>query len=235
MNTTPIDFAPRFELKFRLESAAAPLVKTWLDQVAVPDPRFPAGAVNSLYFDTPRLALYEEKVNSDHQKIKVRLRWYGAAGEVSEPAFLEVKEKWAAEVRKIRARTHFAKCVLTAGRGPGASFDPVATIARELNPRVPGWLSPIVVIRYQRLRYVDPRTGWRLALDTGIRSSWTHPALCAVTPGLDLSIAVLEVKGRGTRPRLPAHLVPHDGVEWLPDSFSKYGQVVSMLPIGLDA
>lgn len=53
--------------------------------------------VNSLYFDTPELVSYNQKVNGDQYKFKLRLRDYG-----TEVKFLELKLKEGLSGSKVR-------------------------------------------------------------------------------------------------------------------------------------
>ena len=73
-----------FELKFTIDGRNVTAVRRWLSSICRPDPLFPRGVVNSIYFDTPELHHLREKINSDYLKTKVRLRWYEGGGRPAE-------------------------------------------------------------------------------------------------------------------------------------------------------
>jgi len=56
-------------------------------------------------------------------------------------------------------------------------------------------LCPVVAISYWRRRFVEPRTGFRVAFDTDIRSSMVMTGIGRGERGLRLPGAVVEVKG----------------------------------------
>jgi len=56
-------------------------------------------------------------------------------------------------------------------------------------------LLPVVAISYWRHRFVEPRTGFRVALDSHVRSSLVMPGIGRGERGLELPGAVIEIKG----------------------------------------
>jgi len=56
----------------------------------------------SLYFDSPSLAFYYEKVDGEAVRNKVRLRGYGYGWRGMDPCFLEVKRKISSRILKFR-------------------------------------------------------------------------------------------------------------------------------------
>jgi len=78
----------------------------WVEHVCIPDLAYPTRTVSSIYYDTPSLALYDEKRNGDFLKSKVRLRWY--ADEKAQqngmdiPCYLEIKRKYGSICIKER-------------------------------------------------------------------------------------------------------------------------------------
>ena len=176
------------------------------------DTEYPDEQINSLYFDTPELDFHESSKAGAFAKHKVRIRWYGdecdphlrlglaeasKAAEESLPVWLELKERRGFVSTKQRKPTEVAACLLR----PDLLCDGIVS-ANELAMTVAGFgylapvrLRPVVVISYRRWRFVEPRTGSRVAFDSDIRSSIVRPGLGRGERGLRLAGAVLEVKG----------------------------------------
>jgi hypothetical protein len=55
--------------------------------------------------------------------------------------------------------------------------------------------SPVIAVSYWRYRFVEPRTGFRVSIDSHIRSSVVMPGIGEGERGLELPGAVVEVKG----------------------------------------
>lgn len=68
--------SPEHELKFVFRNGFAREIVSWLEGRCLPDPEYPKGRVNSIYYDLRDHRLLDEKRNSDFLKTKVRLRWY---------------------------------------------------------------------------------------------------------------------------------------------------------------
>jgi hypothetical protein len=67
----------RVEQKFFVGPRRATLAFALLWRTCRPDAEYPAGQVNSLYFDTPDLAEHTKSDAGDSTKDKIRIRWYG--------------------------------------------------------------------------------------------------------------------------------------------------------------
>jgi hypothetical protein len=92
-----------YEIKFLLPSPLAGAVMTWARRELAPDPHAEEGGpdgyrVNSLYFDTPGLDVYQRK--GSYGKAKYRVRRYGSERSI----FLERKLKSRGLVSKRRTR-----------------------------------------------------------------------------------------------------------------------------------
>lgn len=193
--------APRMETieqKYNFPLSLKNLLRNWLDYACVPDPEHPIGTIHSIYYDTPDLRHYSEKVNSDYQKSKVRLRWYGRL-ECMDPAaevtcFLEVKNKFGAIRRKGRTIVKLPAKVLQDDPYVHPRLLALGDEALEHEYRRMGILVPMADIRYNRLRYVEPRTGARVSLDTEIECPRMNRAFLPglVRPRLDKG--VFEIK-----------------------------------------
>jgi hypothetical protein len=188
----------------------------WLSASLVADPAFSAGVVTSLYFDTPGLALYQQKRNSEYLKAKVRLRWYGS-GTGTVPCFVEIKRKIGGVREKVRVPVDFPAEALGA-----RAFDhpEVCCAPLHADPRLQGVpLVPMFLVQYRRRRFIDPITGVRVALDTAVRCLGANPAFLSRAEPVTIPCGVLETKG--ALRELPAIMSPI--APYLrKDAFSKY-------------
>ena len=167
---------------------------------------YPAGQVNSLYFDTHDLDQHERSVAGEHAKDKTRIRWYGTEGDPHRAdhgetglvkVWLELKSRRGAASTKQRLSQEVsaaALCFSSLSRGIvpasllGHTMAGFGFVAR-------GRLCPVVVISYQRHRFVEPETGYRVSIDSQIRSSLVMPGWGRGERALELPGAVVEVKG----------------------------------------
>jgi hypothetical protein len=189
------------EQKYVFAGMYADLLHSWLTSHCDLDPEFPLGTISSLYYDTPTLQLYEEKRNSDYLKTKVRLRWYDAYDESwtdrtpdEVPCFLEIKAKVGSLRTKGRVPVTMPRQLLD---DPFLQ-DPIVELPRRSGieaPELPSALMPMLLIQYERARFVDPVTGGRIALDTRIRAIAAHPHYVPARFPIGLPVGVLEVKG----------------------------------------
>lgn len=187
-------FAGPLEL---LEAARALLAHHCL-----PDPAFPAGIIESIYFDDEVLSGYWEKANGDMFKRKVRLRWYpeGAAPAVGPiAAFLEIKSRFGAARDKRHLR------FMADGALLGAAPLHAPALCRLLYEQsaalsLPAGLTPTISIRYHRQRFVCPLSGARIALDSDIHSARVNTARFPDGGRLDAGMLVCEIKDAGRAP-----------------------------------
>lgn len=211
------------ELKFIVTAKRAGRVLQWLGSACRPDPAHPRAVVSSIYFDTRRLHCVDEKLNSDFLKSKFRLRWYRVPDQspaAGDPVFAEAKFRTGCRRRKLRARAPFEASWLQ----DTPLEDPRLL---EFNRIMPGQgaiprhaLLPALVIEYERRRYLDPVSGARLCLDTGIRVPRVNRMLLPRTlPGI-LETAVVELKGGCLA--LPPHLYTLTDLGCRRASWSKY-------------
>lgn len=213
------------ELKFTLPASRAPFAARMLATLCRPDPRFAAAVVTTVYYDSPDLRLLAQKLNSDFLKTKVRLRWYSAlSGEAgSGAAFIEVKSRVGCLRRKARIET-----ALPGGRLADAPLsDPLFAraldLARTLDGGLPAHLLPVMMVRYERRRFVEPISGARVSLDSRIEAPRANRALLGQGGPVRLRVSVVEVKGAGEE--LPRALRPLAHVGARRASFSKYGEL----------
>lgn len=212
----------RTEKKYVLDAVHAPLAAAVIGAHCLPDPNFARATVHSIYFDTLDLQFLTEKIDSTYLKAKVRLRWYGDWDFLPDdgPAFLEAKIKEGGLQRKVRVRVFLGGRDIAALPLDAPELSALPALLAEHGVGLTASARPVFVISYRRMRFVDPRTGTRIALDQGIHVP--RHALSCPGPGAStaLPFAVIETKGRIDT--LPPFLGPLVAMGLQPESFSKY-------------
>jgi VTC domain-containing protein len=187
------------ELKFVLPASQGLLARSLLQSVCRPDVEYPAATLSTIYFDTPDLRFLGEKIDSDYLKTKVRLRWYAPIGGRDDQAraFLEIKSRVGDRRQKVRVRTPLTAGTLHDLPFDRAEFRDVLELARPLGIPLPARLLPVVLIRYDRYRFVEPMSSSRISIDMNIEAPRGYHRLVRDAAPVTLSYAVLEVKGAG--------------------------------------
>ena len=162
----------RYEIKYLVDvTALGPLSDELAVQLA------PAGeySVWSLYYDTPQLRFYWEKVEGLRFRRKLRLRHYGEPGTLGPDGdvFVEIKQRVNRVTQKRRVRMPYtAARRLCDGRAmvdhePAERpfLDEVLGLAAGLD------LRPVTITGYRRQAFVgrDAQTGLRLTIDQRVR------------------------------------------------------------------
>lgn len=210
-------------------------LRHWLDTFLRPDAEYDRGLVTSIYFDSPTLDLYEEKRNSDYLKTKVRLRWYGPVTR-SQPqpvsCFLEVKRKFGAVRDKQRIPVTMSPAALVVDPFSHPDILALPRFLDEHGLNTGHELMPLLVVSYERRRYVDPETDARIAFDTHIGCPRAR-ALPISAGMVTLPVGVLEVKSRYRQ--LPP-VLRGVGQNLRKEAFSKYALCYEALtqPLGRD-
>jgi hypothetical protein len=210
------------ELKFLLPAARAQLARSLVEAVCQPDAEYPAATLFTIYFDTPELRFLADKVDSDYLKTKLRLRWYAPIGGSggSETSFLEIKQRIGDRRVKTRVQTPLAAAALADMPLDDPALVEVVELARPLGIPLPPRLLPVLLIRYDRYRYVERSSGSRISIDMNIGAPrGSHRVVRDAAPAV-LPYAVLEVKGSGTD--LPRVLHPLIRIGARRGSSSKY-------------
>lgn len=213
---------PSFEKKYLVARSSQHMVTGYLEGILIPDPNYSEGQISSIYYDTPCLEFYQAKRASEFLKTKVRLRWYGkplaTAGSVR--CYLEVKSKIGAQRRKDRVELEAPAHALT---GPSLGSEPyLVDILAKLIPRghmLPAPLFPMIVIQYQRRRFIDPTSGARVAIDSEILVPRVNQQFIPGSPPARVEVCVLEIKGDSRE--IPDWVRPIRH-QVRPDAFSKY-------------
>ena len=156
----------------------------------------PSDYVNSVYYDTPNLALLDQKLNSEYQKNKLRLRWYGLpdASEKKVSAYLEIKQKMGVQRSKTRKRIDVPGDLLVPCREAFGELMAFAHEVCDLGWTPIGALFPMIVIRYHRQRFTEPVSNARISLDSAIRFTRVNGLFFPETPPRMLRHGVLEIK-----------------------------------------
>ena len=210
-----------FESKFVAERWRAESARRWLQVTCRPDPVFPKATVFTIYFDTPTLDCLREKQNSDYLKTKVRLRWYRLEDRVSDSAFLEIKSRVGTRREKFRLPLPHQEAWPTRGSLDVPSLQTVPRHLRAAGIAVADHFRPVLLVRYQRHRFIERVTGLRASLDTNICAPAVSWAARLVPCPLPLPHCVFEFKG--PRDHLPEALRPLTTFGFRKSSFSKYG------------
>lgn len=155
--------------------------------------------VRSIYFDTPGLRDYADKLSGDHARRKVRVRGYNAPG--AAPVVLEVKRKRGAGSWKDRAPMPAAEAarLLAGGRPAPGAPDAVARFLYRLRAE---HRRPTLLVTYDR----EPLVG---RFDPSLRVTLDRRLRCAPYPRLGAALEGLYADGPagGLAPVLDGRLV----------------------------
>jgi len=210
------------ETKFSLPNYRAAVLSSWLSKRCQPDPSYSVGIISSIYFDTAELKFLREKINSDHLKSKVRLRWYSdhLTGVADPATFLEVKYKIGSARKKTRIKTDICAhdVLATSLNNPSLMNIPRAGLAHDV--LFPAALHPVFQLNYLRHRFIDPLSGARLAVDSNIHISRVNNRMIQRYKPTPLPEAVFELKD--SKNDLPEWLHQLTALGCRKNSFSKY-------------
>lgn len=211
------------ELKYIVGNRRSRSVLQWLRCNCRPDPQFPAGVVNSIYFDTRDWQSLGEKVNSDYLKTKIRLRWYSEidGGYPHNQAFVEVKYKIGYKRQKKRIPAPFSGEDLEGMDLSNPMLLQIPQLLKTHGIRLHRAHFPVYRIEYKRYRFREPLQGARICFDNDIRIPQVNPMAMARQYPLALQTAVFEYKGVSND--LPHSLFPLMKLGLRKASFSKFG------------
>ena len=210
------------ETKFVINNSAAHIFIKWLQLRCIPDPKYPAGHISSIYYDTKGWRFLREKINSDFLKTKVRVRWYAdidnkESGDVS---FLEIKSKVGSRRKKVRIELDYSGKWLSK---VDLSDQKLMAIPLQLRSRgiiFPEPLYPVFQISYKRQRFVESITGARICFDYNISAPKVNRRMIGKYNPFRLKHSVFELKGNLTA--LPDVLHQLTAMGCYKQSFSKY-------------
>lgn len=200
-----------------------------LEHHCFPDPAYPKGIVNSIYYDSYCLKSYNEKLEGDNLKLKIRIRWYDQWGssQVSQTkAFIEVKCRIGAARRKSRKEISVPGNLLySTPLEDKRLVDLLYDHSGNFEDLIPLDLMPVVSISYERQCYVCPRSRGGLCIDMNIQGNRYNSKLFCASNSVSSNMVICEFKDPGIED-LPLGQDLYFAVFKL-RSFSKYGECVS--------
>lgn len=198
----------------------------WLSHMCLPDPKYPIGKLNTLYYDTFDLKFYREKINGDYLKTKVRLRWYDEIDNTPpKKVFLEIKMRDGSARKKVRKILPIDSITHKRPAFEDVFFRKlIDEFSKDFHDKIPFDLFPVINIKYERRRFFCPFSGARVCLDTNITTNWIN---MMILPGYDSSFipfTVIEIKD-AKMVEIP-WLKELYNMRFLNRSFSKYGSCI---------
>lgn len=209
------------EVKFVLPGHAAGAARALVAACCRPEAPHAASRVESIYFDGPGLESLGEKLASDYRKTKIRLRWYDGRS----PVWLEVKCRVGSRREKRRLPVTLDGGALTQRGLDAPGLGTIVESLAEVRIAAPPGLRPALYLTYQRERFVEPASGFRLSIDSEITTRQIA-AWAAAVPGIRRpgsgrrGPCLVELKG-GSR-ELPPALGALAALGGRRESFSKY-------------
>jgi hypothetical protein len=163
----------RYEIKYFVDELMVPALLTELAARMNSDPYSPRGGypVTSLYYDTPDLRFYWEKIEGLRFRRKLRMRLYGApsACTADSPVQVEIKQRVNRVTQKRRIELPYATALRWLNGREEIDCDPtqrpfvdeVSTLVGNLD------LRPVVTTGYLREAFVgrDADMGLRVTID----------------------------------------------------------------------
>jgi hypothetical protein len=224
------------EKKFIASPSQTEFALHWLSQACLPDAKYRFGIVSSIYYDTPSLGCYKDKLNGDFLKTKVRLRWYDTHDEnkpENTTAFLEIKSKIGSGRTKTRKPILLNRNWLETVSLDDPLLSELIYKQAGFGEQLPAGLIPSISLVYERYRFVCPSSGARVCLDTQIRTGRYHPQLFrapSLGHSIPMNLVVLEIKDAHTE-EIP-WLEPLFRQGFRSQSVSKYGTGLCKLSNG---
>ena len=213
------------ELKFVLSATRADIASRLLATLCRRDQQYPDADVWTVYYDSIGFDSFDEKLNSDYLKTKIRVRWYSPPGGSAQgPVFVEAKSRVGNRRDKVRVRLSMTAETLAAARLTDPVFQclPERLVAEGILLGA-DW-QPMLALRYRRRRFLEPTTRTRVSLDSEITTvAVNHRHVFARDLG-PLPVAVLEVKGQTDT--LPGPLRPLIALGVRKQSMSKYAALL---------
>ena len=211
-----------YELKYVVHNHRAFAAKRFIESVCQHDKEHHCATISSIYYDSDQMHCLDEKINSDYLKSKYRLRWYRdlVTGNLSDAAFAEAKYRTGAQRDKERCLVDLHPQDLNDMKLEDPRLLSLPhTLARA--GIIANWhLFPTMLIRYNRLRYWEPRSESRISIDMDIQMPRANKRILPGATPARLQTAVIEVKG--TNSSLPPSLQPIIKLGARKSSFSKY-------------
>jgi hypothetical protein len=196
----------RFELKYLITLQQAEKFKSALRAYLAPDGHGNGNGrygLASLYYDSPDLHCYREKVDGVKFRRKLRIRHYEADKVFTEetPVFVEIKQRIDRVTQKRRAILPYAQALRLCNdrQIPHHAPDDKAIIEEIYAFLWQYNLRPVSIVRYERQAFIgtDYDIGLRVTFDTAL-SFQCHPLHLHEQPSglpmLPASLVVMEIK-----------------------------------------
>jgi hypothetical protein len=223
--------APVYERKYVADPSLFTFALSWLQHVCLPDPSHTEAVIMSLYYDTPWLASYFEKLDGDRRKTKYRLRWYlpdHSPDSESYYAYLEIKSKTGDGRNKVRTRLTAGRWILqSAGLDHPWFMEALYEAGRTLDRPLDAGLLPMAVVHYRRHRFICPETLASISLDSEISVERYNTARLTPVEPLEAPALVLEIKDQ--KRNNPDWLIPLAEAGFVRQGFSKYAECISRM------
>lgn len=242
LKETKLNFQ-RFEFKYHLDIETAKKIENDLlardmeyDPYVLDKPE-KEYVVSSLYFDTPKLDCYNEKISGLEKRFKLRLRIYKDFVEEGDNIFLEIKRKNDMVVFKDRAvltfnlyNEFFVKENFNIDLLKNYSLSPrdKKIIKEFFWKKLRGCMSPLIYVRYRRKPLIGKfNKSLRVTFDSSISACVSS----SLKPEENLNELfpdhiVMEIKYDNSLPHWFSQIIRKHNLERLP--FSKYcGGVVT--------
>ncbi len=222
----------RFELKYLVTLKQAEQVKSALRLYLVPDEHGRDNgkySLTSLYFDSPNLRCYHEKVDGIRFRRKLRIRRYETGEMLTDetPVFLEIKQRVDRVTQKRRVVLPYGETLrLCNDRQLPEGAPPDRAILEEMFVFL--WqynLRPVSIVRYDRQAFMGTKydPGLRVTFDTSL-SFQSHPLHLHTTPNslpvLPISQVIMEIKVNDRIPNWLTELIAAHNLQLI--RISKY-------------
>jgi SPX domain protein involved in polyphosphate accumulation len=176
----------RFELKYLVNLKQAESIQSELGAYLSLDENGNSNGTYpliSLYYDSPDLRCFWEKMDGIKYRRKLRIRYYGEQSTLNDekPVFLEIKQRLDRVTQKRRAILPLNEAMILCNErqipdhapADDAVIQEIAAFVWQYN------LRPTSIIRYQRRAYVGTRydLGLRITFDTNVTCQSYPPSL----------------------------------------------------------
>jgi hypothetical protein len=189
----------RYEIKYLVSESVALAARDFVRSYLVPDD-FSMGRpnysypVHSLYLDSRPLKFYQQTVNGDKNRYKLRVRFYD--NELGSPVFLETKRRMNNVIIKQRcAVRRDAVATILAGQCPNPEFI-FSTLPGELfamegfrEKMLLDRAVPVAHIAYEREAWMSPRNNSvRVTMDRAVR--FAHQPLTRLSTHMEKHVPI---------------------------------------------
>jgi len=219
----------RHEFKYHLPTWKAQRIIKMLQAYMAIDKYVPAGKdhypVHSIYFDSPHLKSYFEKIFGFHTRQKVRIRSYHDHVTNSSDLFLEVKTKQNFLIKKDRlilTKKDVLNWYDNHIQPQLATFTDQQTW-HKFNYLIKRYtMKPKLMMSYKRMPFVEPRRkDLRITFDFDLRADSVYdldftPAKKEIYPNM----MICELKFNNTMPEWLQQIIKANDLKWYP--YSKY-------------